>query len=147
MNIPTTRKKEYHFPGITVLVPPQLSGVDIIPIVKDIIPNISQLEHIDVNVIRVIANIAFIQITADKIRTPATTFEPPVEFRVGYNIQDVMAAGCNFDILCLAYWNGISWIYLNAPQHEYHILPPTTGQVAEFWTDFWPEDPPLAWVT
>ena len=141
-------KKAYHFPGITILVPTQLSGFVIIPIPKEI-PDISQLRQVDVNVIRVIANIAFLQFPADKSSDPipATYFNPPVEFRVGYNMQDVMAGGCNLDNLIPAYWNGTSWVFLNGTQYEYHILPPTTGQIAEFEAREWPADPPLAWVT
>jgi hypothetical protein len=97
--------------------------------------------------IRYIANLACYTRTDyenDK-REPVITFDPPIEIRVAYNFYDVMESNRDYRQLKLAFWDGSQWVSLSDRSHDYHILPPSTGQVAEakIWT--WAADPPLAW--
>jgi hypothetical protein len=140
-------KVPHHFPGMTVLVPMQANQQELVAINKgSLIPD--TILKMDFPVIRFIANIALI--TRDDfehgIVRPVTDFDPPIEFRVGYNFLDVMQSDCNIDHLKLAYWDGSHWEITNDnPIYEYQILPPSTGQVAEFKISSWPGDPPIAW--
>jgi hypothetical protein len=56
-----------------------------------------------------------------------------------------MESNCDFKQLQLAYWDGSHWVIISDPPHEYHILPPSTGQIAEARIWSWVGDPPLAW--
>jgi len=142
-------KKAYHFHGITVLVPPQNSGIEIIPIDKGLNPVDWFYKTKDFRVIRPIANIALvIPPTPDNpTPTPVTSFDPPVEFRVNYNFLDVFKSGGDIDALKLAFWDGSGWIPFSDSAHDYHILPASTGQIAEVVIWEWPGDPPIAWIT
>ena len=142
-------KKAYHFHGITVLVPPQNSGIDIIPIDKGINPVDWFYKTKDFKVIRPIANIALVTPpTPDNPPPPPVPpFDPPVEFRVNYNFLDVFKSGGDIDALKLAYWDGSAWIPISDSYHDYNIMPPSTGQIAEVVIREWPEDPPIAWIT
>jgi hypothetical protein len=140
-------KVPYHFPGITVLVPGQPGG-ELVAVNKgSLIP-----DHIPVVTpyfrwIRHIANIVLLRRAdyEEGIMNPVQTFDPPIEFHVGYNFHDIMKSNGDYLQLKLAYWDGREWVIFNEPTHEYHILPPSTGQVAgaKIWS--WVGDPMVAW--
>jgi hypothetical protein len=140
-------KRPFPFPGITVLVPPQV-GIDVVAVEKGSIPgNIPDQPPVFTR-IRYIANIALYDKADVERLHPITDFDPPIEVRVGYTIQDVMRSGCNIESLKLAYWDGSQWVILNHdPIYEYLILRPDTAQVAEAKIGHWAGDPPLAWGT
>lgn len=134
-------KKSYHFQGITVFVPEKLN---VIPIEEKIPDRINQETEI-FQMIRLVGNIAFYD-PEDKERTrPIKMFDPPIELRIGYNIEDVMKNMCDLDSLKLAYWDGSDWVIISDPAYDYHILPPSTGLVAEVKIRDWAGDPPIAW--
>jgi hypothetical protein len=137
----------YHFHGITVIVPDQ-DLIQVRPIDKGI-PELLSYEPRDPILIRMIANIQLVDRLAyesGKI-SPVYTFSPLIEFKVGYHFLDVMRCGGDYQNLKLAYWFGNEWVPISDPAHEYLILPPSLGQVAEVKIGSWPADPPLAWVT
>jgi hypothetical protein len=135
----------YDFPGITVLVPKQS---DIVAVDKgSFTPNKIQKVTKPFTMIRQIANIVFYK-KADVEKTqPVTEFEPPIEIRVGYNIYDVIKSHGDHKKLKLAYWDGSQWVIISNAEHDYRILPPSTGQVAEAKIRSWAGDPPVAWGT
>lgn len=135
-------KVPYHFPGITVLVPKQLEieAIDLRPINPGDIPD---EDKFGIKVIRCIVNI----VLNNRQGEPVKTFDPPIELRVGYNFLDVMKSDCNIQKLNLAYWDGEKYVIISNREHEYQILPPSTGQVAEAKIWSWVGDPPLVWVT
>ncbi len=133
----------YDFPGITVLVPKQseLVAVD----KGSFAPNKIQPVTKSFTMIRQIANIVFYK-KADVGQTePVTEFEPPVEIRVGYTLYDVIKTKGNIKKLKLAYWDGSAWVIISNAAHDYHILPPSTAEVAEARIRHWAGDPPIAW--
>jgi hypothetical protein len=138
-------KETYHFPGITVIVPRQL---DIVPVDKGHTPGSIQSMPPQFTLIRYVANIVFYHKT-DIHGEPVTDFDPPVEFRVGYNFEDLLESKFNNKPLLLAYWDSRAtppqWIIVSDDAHEYQLLPSSTGQVAEFKTWYWPGDPAIAW--
>lgn len=137
-------KLEYHFPGITVLVPEQ-KGDQIVKVNNDPLPdNIPDQQDQPENfkLIRYIANITLFSSTSND---PVLTFDPPIEIRVGYTIKDIMASNCDYKQLKLAYWDGSQWVIFRELTHEYHILPPETGLVAEAKISSWVGDPPIGW--
>ena len=140
-------KAQYHFPGISVLVPKQHAG-DVVAIDKgSLIPDKINMNTDRFTVIRMIGNIVLVN-KADyengKVN-PVTTFDPPVEIRIGYNSFDVMKSNGDHLNLKLAYWDGKGWVIISDGSHEFTILPPSTGQVAEAKLRSWLGDPPLAW--
>jgi hypothetical protein len=135
-------KEEYHFPGITVLVPRQ-TGDQIVEVTNEPIPDNIPVETAHFRLIRYIANIALFRETGNK--DPVLTFNPPIEIRVGYNLDDVMSSNCDLHQLKLAYWDGSQWVIFREATHDYHILPPGTAQVAEARIGSWVGDPPIAW--
>lgn len=141
-------KVPYYFPGMTVLVPNQTNGLELVAINKgSLFPD--DILKTEFTMIRFIANIILItrkDFDLHDVNHPIKKFDPAIEFRVGYNFLDVMKSDCNIDNLKLAYWDGSHWEIMNTnPIYEYQILPPDTGQVAEFKIWFWPGDPPFAW--
>jgi hypothetical protein len=56
-----------------------------------------------------------------------------------------MESKCDIQQLKLAFWDGSQWVILSDASHEYYILPPSTGQIAEAKIWSWTGDPPLAW--
>ncbi len=151
MNKALLVKDSYHFPGITVLVPRQETGQVLVAINKGSLFPKGDLPG-DFHPIRKIANIALVpveQLSQVKM-VPANlrsevSFDPPIEFRVGYNFQDVLEAGGDISSLRLAYSDGTEWVPITPEENEYQILPPATGQVAEFKIITWPDDPMIAW--
>jgi hypothetical protein len=140
-------KVPYHFPGITVLVPRQ-SQNDIVAIDKGILnPDKIPVKTGNFSLIRLIGNIVFVNKSDSDLgkMNPVKTFDPPVEFRVGYNFDDVLKSRGDFRKLKLAYWDGSQWVIISDSAHEYQILPPSTGQVAEARIWSWVGDPPLGW--
>ncbi len=142
-------KKAYHFHGITVLVPPQNSGIEIIPIDKGLNPEDWLNKSTNHRIVRMIANIALVERNAyyDRQLIPVTSFDPPIEFRVNYNFLDVFKSGGDIDALKLAFWDGSAWISISDSYHDYNILPASTGQIGEVVIREWPGDPPIAWIT
>jgi hypothetical protein len=143
-------KVAYHFPGITVIVPDQPNGIKLVAIDKGTIPDINK--NMDgFELIRCIANIALL--TEEDYKSGnldsgfVTHFHRPIEFRVGYNFQDVMESQDDIHRLKVGYWdsNTSQWVIVSNAIHEYQILPPDTGQVAEFKIRSWSGDPPIAW--
>ena len=140
-------KVPYHFPGITVLVPKQ-NKYDIVAIDKGyLFPNNIPIKTDYFTLIRHIANIVLLtkKDYDEGNMNPVKTFDPPIEIRVGYNFSDAMESNCDFKQLQLAYWDGSHWVIISDPPHEYQILPPSTGQIAEARIWSWVGDPPLAW--
>jgi hypothetical protein len=140
-------KIPYHFPGITVLVPKQCEN-DIVAIEKgSLVPNNIPIRTKNFTLIRYIANIVLLTKTDYDMgkMNPVKTFDPPIEIRVGYNFDDIMKSNCEIKNLKLAYWDGDQWVIISNPSHGYHILPPSTGKVAEARIWSWVGDPPLAW--
>lgn len=138
-------KLEYHFPGITVLVPQQ-KGDQIVKVINGSLPdNIpdQQDQPEKFKLIRYIANIALFSKTG--IEDPVQTFDPPIEIRAGYSINDIMTSNCDYKQLKLAFWDGTKWVIFKESTHEYHILPPDTGLVAEAKIWSWVGDPPIGW--
>ncbi len=133
----------FNFPGITVLVPKQS---DIVAVEKDLFaPHKIQTVTKPFTLIRQIANIVFYKKTDVEKTNPVTVFDPPVEIRVGYNIYDVIKTKGKYRKLKLAYWDGSEWVIISNAAHDYHILPPSTGQVAEAKIRHWAGDPAIAW--
>ena len=99
--------------------------------------------------IRMITNLQFVDRLAYESGKviPVPVFLPFIELRVGYHFLDVMRCGGDYQNLKLAFWLNGEWVLISDPAHEYLILPPSLGQVAEVKIDSWPADPPLAWVT
>ncbi|MGB8214718.1 MAG: hypothetical protein WCE68_14260 [Anaerolineales bacterium] len=140
-------KVPYNFPGITILVPNQNEN-DIVAINKgSLIPEHFPLRTGNFTMIRLIGN--FVLATRAEYEhgevNPVMDFDPPVEIRVAYNLGDVMESQGDYKKLKLAYWDGSDWVVLNETEHEYQILPPSTGQIAEAKIRTWVGDPPLAW--
>jgi hypothetical protein len=143
-------KVAYDFPGITVIVPDQPNGIKLVAIDKGTIPDINKSKD-GFEVIRYIVNIALLNEEDYKSGNLdsgfVTHFYHPIEFRVGYNFQDVMESQDDIHRLKLAYWDSDTshWVIVSNAVHEYQILPPGTGQVAEFKIRSWSGDPPIAW--
>jgi hypothetical protein len=140
------RRELYHFPGITVIVPEQ-KGDQIIAIDKGSLNPKNFHYNNQFTLVRHIANIALVKkddYEQGKI-TIIRTFDPPIEFRVGYNFDDAMKAECGIDRLKLAYWSGTDWVIISNDKYNYLILPPSTGTVAEAKIWSWVGDPPIAW--
>ena len=137
----------YHFHGMTVIVPDQ-NGIQVQPIDKGI-PETLLYGVKSPMLIQMIANLQFVDRLAYESGTviPVTAFSPFIELRVGYHFLDVMRCGGDYQNLKLAFWLNGEWVLISDPAHEYLILPPSLGQVAEVKIDSWPADPPLAWVT
>ncbi len=141
-------KTAYHFPGLTIIVPEQ-TGKAIEPVnfpegIPGEIPEIS--EHF--TLIRYIANIGFFfreHVEAKYFEEPVLEFDPPVELRVNYNIDDLCQTDCDIHQLKLAYWDMEQWVIISDPSHEYQILPYTTAQVAEAKIWAWADDPTVGW--
>jgi hypothetical protein len=130
----------YHFPGVSVIVPAQ--NRQVVPVSK----GTSALKSLpgptkSFRLIRHIANICFV----DANGNPVLSFEPPVEFRIGYTSFDVSACGGDFKKLRLAFWDGSDWIDISKINPDYMIFPPYTATVAEARIRNWPGDPPIAW--
>ena len=141
------RRVVYHFSGITVIVPEQV-GDQIMPIDKGLVNPKVFRNSSNFTFIRQIANIAFVKqqgYEPDSPQTYITDFTPPIELRVGYNIEDLFECATHGKTLKLAYWNGNDWVDISNDFFEYLILPPSTGQVAEVTIPAWIGDPPLAW--
>lgn len=143
-------KIPYNFPGITVFVPKQLEEKgEIIAIdQKKLIPKDLPKETRGFKVIRVIGNIVLYYKNDDDNYDPSEAiqnFDPPLEIRVGYTINDVGKNKGNYKRLKLAFWNGEKWVIISDSDHDYHILPPDTAQVAEVKISNWAGDPPIAW--
>ena len=141
------RRDMYHFPGVTVIVPEQV-GDQIMPIDKGLVNTKVFRNSSNFIFIRQIANIAFVKklgYEPGSSQPYITDFNPPIELRVGYNIDDLVKVGCGVDLLKLAYWDGKDWVILSLGGYPYMILPPSTAQVAEVTIDHWVGDPPLAW--
>jgi hypothetical protein len=140
-------KVPFHFPGMTVLVPKQANLQDLVAVnLGSLIPDTILKNGFPV--IRFIANIALItkEDFEHGIVNPVKDFDPPIEFRVGYNFLDVRKSEGSIEDLKLAFWNGSEWEIVNDnPIYEYQILPPSTGQVAEFKIWHWIGDPAIAW--
>ncbi len=140
-------KTHNHFPGITLLLPLQ-GEREIVVVDKGSLPD-NIPDQPDFAQIRRIANIAFYYKDDIYHKDPVTTFNPPIEVRVGYNFYDVIQSHADANQLKLAYWdiNKSGWVIISDPasDFDYFMYPPDTGQVAEFkiWT--WTGDPPLAW--
>jgi len=145
MNGKQLKRKPYHFPGITVIVPEQDDGTQLFPKVKSIPDSTGEKFPDGSKRIRLIANIALYRGRGEK-QEIVNDFMPPIELRVAYNFDDAMKAGCSIDGLKLAYWKDSDWvIFEDGVNCEYYILPPSTAQVAEVIIEHWPGDPPLAW--
>ena len=137
----TNNIKAYHFPGISVLIPREYTGfwvewTDKIPVG---IPNQHGFE-----LVRFIGNIdLFHQGVSDN---EVHTFDPPIEFRVGYTFDDERKANF-YSLLKLAYWPGKNneWVIISNPALGYQIFPSSTAPVAEVKIASWPGDPTLAW--
>jgi hypothetical protein len=134
-------RKPYHFPGITAFVPDKLN---VIP-VEEKIPDRIVTDTEEFTMIRLVGNIAFYDPKDIDHARPIKTFDPPIELRIGYNIEDLLKNHCDLDSLKLAYWDGSNWIIISDPAYNYHILPPSTGQVAEVTISKWIGDPPIGW--
>jgi hypothetical protein len=150
--------KPHHFPGISVLVPKEYEN-EIVVVNKESLPEGTPDQTDKFTKIREVANIFFTDVEGH----PITSFDPPIEVRVGYNFIDVMlsqdgiSGQNNIDRLKLAYWDRIEhqWIIIGGPdpdnnpdpenRFDYLILPPSTAQVAEFKIRQWPDDPMIAW--
>jgi hypothetical protein len=143
------KRTPYHFPGITVIVPEQRDMPELVAInQRALIPDDLPLESNGLTVISVIANIAIYQKRDDDFyedSDPVKEFDPPIEIRVGYHLADVMESECRLENLKLAYWDHKEWVIISDDAHEYLILPPSTGQVAEAKINRWIGDPPIAW--
>lgn len=144
-------KEAYHFPGITVIVPEQLSHVKLMAINKGSLFPKNDLPG-GFHPIRLIANIALVPVEEffpgkmhQQNLISVVSFNPPIEFRVGYHFQDVLETDGGLYSLRLAYSDGTEWVPITPEAHEYLILPPGTGQVAEFKITTWPDDPMIAW--
>lgn len=135
------KKKPHHFRGITVFVPEVLN---LIPVEKAIPARIKP-GNTPFQVIRLVGNIVFYDRDDQAQTHPIQKFNPPIELRVGYKTEDIMQNNGHLDSLKLAYWDGNDWVIISDPAHEYQILPPSTGQVAEVKISEWVGDPPIAW--
>jgi len=146
-----------NFPGISIVVPEQLSGDQIVPITKGSI-NLRAVPHYSDGfmLIRHIANVVFVEKATyeEGHEIPYSgNFDPMVEIYVGYSAFDVMATRFDpehrYDIqnLKLGFWNGSKWVIVSKDDYHYFILPPETGQVAKFMIRNWVGDPPIAWGT
>ncbi|MBW6466335.1 MAG: hypothetical protein K0B06_07530 [Brevefilum sp.] len=143
-------KIPYSFPGITVFVPQQVPEIGEIVAIdkKALIPKDLPKKTDNFRLIRVVANIVLYSKRDDDQydgAKPIKKFNPPLEIRVGYTIEDVVENKGSFKKLKLAYWNGNKWVIFNNTEHEFHILPPDTGQVAEAKIKDWVGDPPIGW--
>lgn len=144
------KKNLYHFDGITVIVPKQskIKGEIVAIDQADLIPDDLPKESKGFKVIRVIGNIVLYNKKDDDVYDPQEAiqdFDPPIEIRVGYTTDDVIKNRGRFNRLKLAFWNGKKWVIISDAKHEYQILPPNTGQVAEVKIKKWAGDPPIAW--
>jgi hypothetical protein len=152
MNKEPLAKVEYHFPGITVLTPLQNGEppYEIVAVNRgSLIPDYIPVETPNFNWIRHIANIAVLKkVDYEAGRMiPVQEFNPPIGIRVAYNFHDTMRTNGDIYQLRLAYWDGSQWVIFNEPTHDYHILPPSTGMVAEARIWSWVGDPMVAWGT
>jgi len=137
----------YDFPGITLLVPEQV-GDQIMAIEKETIDHEIPGKTPSFTVIRMIANIALVKMREYKENKKTIfvdSFKPPIKLYVGYHFIDLMRGFCKYEELKLAYWDGKEWVLLSDKLHDYLILPPSTGQVAEVTIRSWSGDPPVAW--
>lgn len=144
------KKTAFHFPGISIFVPEQRdSDAEIIALdQRALVPDDLPKKSKNFRLIRLIANIVLYHKRDDDrydLSEPIQDFDPPIEIKVGYNIADIMENKGNFDSLKLAFWNGEKWVIISDPDHEYQILPPGTGQLAEAKIKKWAGDPPVGW--
>jgi len=141
-------KRAYHFPGLTIIVPRQ-TGRAIVPVnFPEMIPEEIPESTEYFTLIRYIANIGFFlreHVAERFFEEPVLEFDPPIELRVNYNIDDLCQADCDIHQLKLAYWDMERWVIISDPSHEYQILPYTTAQVAEAKIWAWADDPTVGW--
>ena len=143
-------KKPYHFEkhGISIIVPDQDLGIKIQPKsppdeIPDEIP-----EPVTFTLIRKISTIELFRkedIERSNYQDPVEQFEPPIELRVGYGQSELDEVEDDIHRLVLAYWNMQEWIIISNKFHEYQILPPSIGQIAEAKIYSWIGDPTIAW--
>jgi len=142
-------KRAYHFPGLSVIVPDQIGRdigimpVDLIDRMPEDIPEVTK--NFTLN--RYIANLALFRVDhveEEYYGEPIQDFDPPIEFRVKYTLEDVMSADCDIHHLKLAYWDLEKWVIISDPAHEYQILPPSTAQIVEAKIWSWVGDPAVA---
>jgi len=144
----------FHFQGISVIVPPQIDRKGEVIAIDQGIPNRNEIYRKEqkgaLQATRLIANIVLYEKRmGDQAEEaePIMSFNPPIEFRVGYNVFDILeAGGKNQEDLKLAFWDGGKWVIISDSDHEYRILPPNTGRIAEVKISDWIGDPPIAWV-
>jgi hypothetical protein len=139
-------KIPFHFTDISVLIP-VANGM----VASDKgLPFPNAIEgSVGFNLIRHIANIVILtnEDYENQVMSPVTDFEQPIELRVAYRNSDLAKCNWDPDQLKLAYWDGGNWVIISDAEHEYQILPDTTGMVAEAKIWHWVGDPPLAWGT
>lgn len=132
------RKQAYHFPGFSVLVPEPASGIRVKrkEVRLEAIPGIDEIE-----LVRHIGSFDFLNEEEEVI---LDLIDLPLEFIVGYTIDDIWKAGC-FDSLKLYYWNGEKWTIISKEEHEFRIFPPSTATFAQFKIGSTTGDPTLVW--
>jgi hypothetical protein len=79
-------RKSYHYRGISVFVPESLN---VIP-VKQKFPDIKGPWTTRFQMIRPVANIAFYDPEDKELTDPIKEFDPPIELRIGYTIEDII---------------------------------------------------------
>jgi len=143
-------RRAYHFPGFTVLVPGQIRReVEVVPKIlpqgiPEGIPEITE----NFTLIRAIANLALFRsddLENGNFDDPVQQFDPPIELRINYRMADMGHTNGDFNRLKLAYWDLEKWVVISDESHEYHIFPPSTGQIAEAKIGSWADDPTIAW--
>lgn len=130
----------HHFTGISIILP----DANMIAIDKGIEnPEIIKKKSKGFIPFRIIGNVC-VYYSNDR-KNPIQRFKEPIEVIVGYDQFDAMQCGGSVKNLKLAYWDGEQWVVVSNPEHDYQILPSSTGQIAKFTIKEWAGDPPLAW--
>ena len=143
-------KNAYHFPGLSVIVPEQIGNeIEIVPVnFPERIPGDIPEKTEAFTLIRYIINIALFHrdhVEEEYYKEPVQEFDPPIEIRVNYHIEDLHQVDCDIYQLKLAYWDMEKWVIISDRSHEYQILPHSTAQIAEAKIWAWADDPAIAW--
>jgi hypothetical protein len=139
-------RRAYHYSGVSIIVP---EVMDIVPSELPLLPPVSYPnETDDFRLTRIIGNFGlFTRAHFDEkyFEDPVQEFDPPIEFRVEYTVEDLRHVNCEIQLLKLAYWDTEKWVIVSTEAYVYLIFPQSTAMVAEFKIWSWLGDPTLAW--
>jgi hypothetical protein len=129
--------------GVSILVPPQDSGVTVIGVERDMPRSIPDRPNFRLD--RPVINFEIED--AEKTGAVLREFKPPFELRVRYTQDDLERAMKAGRPLTLAFWDGEHWVLFTREKHDFELRPntePGTGGTGFARISHW-GDPPVGW--